>query len=161
MVKKIILIVLGLLLLFPGIGLAVAGGGLLALGGRSGDVQSGFHTVNTPTSALVTDATIVNDSSGVKGKTSGATLIVNARNSAKPVFIGIGPSDEVGQYLAGTAHSEVSEVDLRPFRLTTREIPGSNIPAVPDEQLLWVAKATGTEAELVWPVVNGDYRIVV
>lgn len=155
MVKKVIFVVLGLLLLVPGIGLAVAGGGLLALGGRSGDVQSGFHTVNTPTSALVSDVTVVNN------RTAGATLTVAARNSTKPVFIGVGPSAEVAEYLSGVAFSEVSEVDLRPFRMTTREVPGSNVPAMPDGQLLWEAKASGTDVELVWPVVSGDYRVVV
>jgi hypothetical protein len=52
----------------------------------------------------------------------------------KPVFVGIAPTSDVDRYLARTAHSEVTDVTLDPFRADYRSRGGALAPTAPAEQ---------------------------
>lgn len=160
MVKKVVLILLGLLALLGGLTLAIIGTTVLALGGRSGTVGSGYHTIGTSSVALVSDPTEVRNGSNMNLSGSAATLILDGRDASEPVFVGIGPTAAVDAYLAGAGYDIVTDMDFGPFRLTTRHIDGTAQPATPVDQTFWVAKATGVSPRVSWPIADGSYRVV-
>jgi hypothetical protein len=77
------------------------------------------------------------------------------------VFVGVGPRAEVDRYLAGAAVDEATDFDVDPFSLDTKRHAGSRSPAAPAAQSFWVAKSTGSTADLDWKVRDGDWRFVV
>ncbi|WP_020518883.1 hypothetical protein [Catelliglobosispora koreensis] len=161
-VKKIILILLGVLGLIVGIPLALAGGGLLAVGGRDGALQSGWHRVDSPTVALVTDANNLGNASVETGGTA-VSIVVEARNSNKPVFLGVAKAQDVENYLRGAASDEITSIDFNPFKLeTVRETGSLASVSPPGNQNFWVAQSSGVSPELTWKVTgDGTYRAVV
>jgi hypothetical protein len=161
MAKKIILIALGIFALLCGLAIAAGGAALLALGGRSGTIESGYHAVSTQTVAFVSDPARVRNSSSFDIKAGTATLTVDGRNSLKPVFIGVGPSDQVDAYVTGSPYEVVTDINFSPFRLTNTQTPGNDQPAAPADQSFWVAQATGLSPQLSWNISSGSYRVVV
>lgn len=161
MAKKIVLIVFGVVILLVGLaatGLGVAG---LTIGGSSGSIQSGYHSVGTPTYAFVSDAAQVRRGQGFELNSGDATLRLDARNGGEPLFVGVGPAQQVTSYLAGSAYATVTDVNFGPFRLETRQSTGNAKPARPADQSFWVAQASGASPSLTWPIASGEYRLVV
>jgi hypothetical protein len=161
MAKKVILIILGIVLALCGILAACAGGGLLGVGGTSGTIRSGYHGISTSTVGFVSDPARIEDNSNVRVSGTGVTIKVDARNSAKPVFLGIGPTQQVDSYLAGAPLENVTDINFSPFRLTTQQVLGSVRPAAPTDQSFWVARASGTSPSLSWKITDGNYRLVI
>ncbi len=161
MTKKIILIVLGLLGLLIGLALAAFGGAGLAFGGSSGVVQTGYHSISTPTTGFVSNPGDIQNSNDVGRNGGSVTLQLDGRDSSKPVFLGIGPAAQVQAYFNGASYEQVTKVDFGDFRLITTRIDGTTQPAAPGDQSFWVASATGTSPQLRWPIANGDYRLVI
>lgn len=87
---------------------------------------------------------------------------LESRNAGVPVFVGIGPADEVARYLADVSRDEVSDFDVDPFRLSVTNRPGGSPAAAPTAQTFWVASATGAGPQtLTWDAGNGDWAVVV
>ena len=160
MAKKIVLIVCGAVALLISLPLLVGGIVLLAIGGRSGTLQSGFHQVSTSSVALVADPSEIRGNGDAALKIGGASLQVAGRGSGRPMFLGVGPASQVTDYLSGTSYDSVSRIEFSPFRLSTTHVEGNGQPAAPSDQSFWVAEATGTAPELSWKVTGGDYLIV-
>jgi hypothetical protein len=161
MAKKITLIILGLVLFIVGLAVAAVGGVALGFGGRSGVVQSGYHDIGTPTSAFVSDPNKVRDRNQVQTLGDSVTVIMDGRDSPKPLFIGVGPASQVDAYLNGVSYDEVTELKFGNFRLDTSRVNGTGEPAAPGDQSFWVAKASGLNPQMRWRVTDGDYRVVV
>jgi hypothetical protein len=146
---------------------AAAAVGLLAVFGSAGALDSGEHPVSGTGAALVSDVSHIQNTRGVGPVTGWPSLRVTAHPAAVgDVFVGIAPADAVDRYLAGVATDRVTDLTLRPFRLTVAPRAGAAIAAKPADQGFWVATATsdaasGTPAELTWQVRDGDYRLVV
>jgi hypothetical protein len=157
-------IVVGGLLAFLGAGAAVTGGGLLAVFGGDGTVDSGRHSLSTPSTALVSEVADIDDTNegtDALGKPR-VRLSVHATGPTEGLFVGIGPAKQVDRYLASTPIDEVSDLQLDPFELTHNPRSGSKLPAPPASQSFWVAKGSGTDAAtLRWKIRDGDYRVVV
>jgi hypothetical protein len=78
------------------------------------------------------------------------------------VFIGIGPSDEVADYLEGVHVAEVTGLRMPPFEVRTRDVPGSERPESPEAQDFWVASASGAGIQdLDWRVEPGTWTVVI
>jgi hypothetical protein len=161
MAKKIVLIVFGIVILLVGLAVTALGVAGLAVGGRSGSIQSGYHSVATPTYAFVSNAQQLRRGQGFELNSGHATLHVDARNGGEPLFVGVGPATQVTSYLAGSSYATVTDVNFGPFRLDTRQTAGNAKPASPADQSFWVARASGTSPTLTWPIASGDYRLVV
>ena len=161
MAKKIVLIVFGIVILLVGLAVTALGAAGLTIGGRSGSIQSGYHAVSTPTYAFVSNAEQLRRGQGFELNSGHATLRVNARNGGEPLFIGVGPAQQVSSYLAGSAYATVSDVNFSPFRIETRQSAGNAKPARPADQSFWVAQASGPSPSLTWPIASGDFRLVV
>ena len=154
-----------------GAGLAVAGsvvalaaGGLLALTGSDGRLDSGTQHVGTPTSALVTDAAKIEDTAEVSDVVGAPTVHVSAdaRSGSGGVFVGVARRADVDRYLAGATIDRVRDFDVDPFRLSTSRRAGTADPKAPGTQSFWVARSSGRNtAKLDWKVTDGNYRMVV
>ena len=94
---------------------------------------------------------------------SGDWLLGNARLRATAaddasVFIGVAPTDEVADYLAGVAHSTVTELDATAYD----EHPGGAPGEAPAEHDIWIAQASGPGAQdVTWEPEDGDWTVVV
>jgi hypothetical protein len=78
------------------------------------------------------------------------------------VFAGLARTEDVRRYLAGVAHTEVSDVDLEPFDVTYVAHPGARTAPAPETRRFWRATAAGTGArDLVWKPSKGDWSVVV
>jgi hypothetical protein len=160
MAKKIVLIVVGAVLLVCGLGALVPGALLTRLTSHGGTIDTGYHTLGSPTPALVSPTETVG-SMGVPTSGPGkATLIVSARDSAQPVFLGVAPAADVDAYLRGVAYDEVRDVQLRPYRVETDRHAGAPFAEPPGAESFWLASATGTNPTLDWDLRSGDYRLV-
>jgi len=87
-------------------------------------------------------------------------------NPTRPLFIGIARKDEVDRYLAGVAHSDVTDVNANPFGTTYRPSyrpqPGGKPAIPPDRATFWVARVAGQgKQSLTWSVKHGRWAVVV
>jgi hypothetical protein len=85
---------------------------------------------------------------------------------AQPLFIGIARKEDVDRYLAGVAHSEVTDVNANPFGTTyepTYRARSGGAPGTPPiEATFWVARAAGPGTPaLTWSVKEGRWAVVV
>ena len=91
------------------------------------------------------------------------TLLLTARAaSGEPVFVGVGPRDEVTRWLSGVAHDEVTELDGPGNTVESEFVPGDAVPAAAGAQTFWTASTQGTgEQRVDWPVQAGHWTVVV
>ena len=163
MTRRVVLIVVGVVLMTLGALTAISGGALMAVFGTSDTLSSGVQQVSTPTSALTSPVTAIQNTSGVQTVLGSIWLRVTA-TPAEPggqIFIGIGPAAAVDRYLSQVAHDEATDVTLTPFRLTLVRHGGTASPAPPGSQPFWVAEASGTSPAISWKVTDGSFRVVV
>jgi hypothetical protein len=80
----------------------------------------------------------------------------------RPLFVGVARTGDVADYLSGTNHDVVTDIEYSPFRADYRKVAGDGKPERPAAQDLWAASAhgAGTQA-LTWEAENGDWSIVV
>lgn len=164
------------LLVILGTVLILFGGGLLA-GGAVGTWFSqqrdddGFYTagperLSTDTFALSAPSLDVDiagpDAIYADDLLGDVRINIESRNAETPLFIGIGPADDVARYLEGVGHAEVSDLDLDPFTVSYVPHPGGRPAADPAAQTFWVASDTGTGPRtLNWDVADGNWSVVV
>jgi hypothetical protein len=158
-------LVIGALLVLLSLALLSAGGtGLWAEFTQrdGGFVTSDVHQLSTSGSALATEPTDLG-SAGV-GWLYSPTLLSKVRIRVMPVspgkalFVGIGPSTEVDQYLAGVNHTVVSDY----FGDKVQTVDGGPPRSAPGTQAFWVASTTGPgPRSLVWDPSDGSWTVVV
>jgi hypothetical protein len=154
------------------IGLAVLAGGvaLAAFNGmRSQD--GGFFT--TPRTALSVDSyALTSPRLDIAGDlwipANLAFDVATFRLEASPadpdqdLFIGIGPRSDVERYLSSVHHSELQDLNYRPFHVEYRDIAGSQAPAPPERQTFWTESASGTGNQTItWQPQSGEWTIVI
>jgi hypothetical protein len=89
-----------------------------------------------------------------------ATVRIQA-SSRQPVFIGIGRASDVERYLGRVQHTEVTDFDTDPFRVTSHPIGGSTKPAPPGRQGFWRVQASGSGTQTIkWPLEKGSWSAV-
>jgi hypothetical protein len=145
--------------------LALGGGGVLAVGGSDGTLTSNHDDVSTTTHALVSETATIDGSRDVTDALGQPRVRVNAE-SDKPVFVGVARKSDVDRYLAGTEIDRVTDFDGHgflggSFTLDKTHMSGTAHPRPPATQSFWVAKSSGTTANLDWKVRDGNYRVVV
>lgn len=146
----------------------LAGGGLLLWADSKKDdqgyISTGTERFSTDTSALVTEnldldldgaESLVDD--GVYGK-----VRVKAESAeGKPVFVGIARTSDVSDYLRGSSHDVITDVEFSPFH-ADYDTRAGRTPAAPGERKIWAATAQGDgEQVLTWDVRDGDWSVVV
>jgi hypothetical protein len=170
---KIAMIVVGTLLALIALGALVGGayGLWLYTSQRSdGYVMTSRERFSTGGYALATRTLQI--SSDVPSFLYGRDWLGDVRirgNSANPnraLFIGIARKNDVDRYLAGVAHTEVTDVNGNPFgttyRPSYREQPGGKPATPPNRTGFWVARASGPGTQdLTWSVKQGRWAVVV
>ncbi|MET3806841.1 hypothetical protein ABIB25_003861 [Nakamurella sp. UYEF19] len=166
---RIIALVVGCLLLLPGIGTLLGGGGL-ALGYAFGRNDDGYFslTVNdlhSPTAAITARSPAVTNDLGTPvwltdELRTDVRLRVASTDPAQKIFVGIGPAAQVDTYLRGITHDDVTSLTGggRPVYRTTA---GTGEATVPSEQTFWATKATGTGSQgLDFTATGGQWVMV-
>jgi hypothetical protein len=164
-------LVIGIVLALFSVPILLAGLGLgWALGTQRDD--DGFFT--TPSRQLETTTTALSSTVVELGQAGQddwwadqevATVRVSAAADPidTPVFIGIGPSEDVRAYLEDAPYDEVTSLTGDPFEYTlTRRGGSGSLAGPPGEQDFWVATASGPGARtLEWAVAPGTYTLVI
>lgn len=164
----IVAIVLGVLALFPGFGMA-AGGTTLAI--AQGVATSDGYFTFTPDRIESDGVAVITDDAWLDGADDGAPWVfdwldldirlrVDGARSTDDVFVGVARTADVEDYLGGAGYSIVDEIDGRQVRY--REQPGIAAVAAPADQDIWVAATDGAgEQEVTWEARGGRWSIVV
>ncbi len=94
-------------------------------------------------------------SPGLLGK---VRIRVTPVSAGPPLFVGIGPSAEVDQYLAGVHHTVISEF----WKDEVEPVDGGLARSAPATQHFWVVSDTGPGTRsLVWEPTDGTWTVVV
>jgi hypothetical protein len=161
----------GLAALFAAVLLAVGG---VALWGDAqkddqGYVATDSHRFEAGTRALATenlDADLDGAEELMDETDLGQVRLGVESRSDKPVFVGIGRTSDVQDYLRGVAHTNVTDVEYGPFdgpfEVDYDTRGGSARPAPPAESGIWAASEQGSGHQtLKWDVEDGDWSVVV
>ena len=152
------------------LGLGCLGGGAVAMWANGEQRDGGYFTsVSAPFS--VDSYALTSSRLAVAAPQSGPARLPFDVGSIKlraestgsgNVFIGIAQQADVDRYLAGVAHSEVTNIRTSPFSVQYREVPGTATPAVPGSQKIWTSSASGPGAqEINWNIQAGNWAVVV
>ncbi|MGI9645890.1 MAG: hypothetical protein ACR2O6_11340 [Ilumatobacteraceae bacterium] len=165
----IVALVAGVLLLFPALGMT-AGGALTLVGQAVATDDDGYFEFTLDRIATdgvaitATDLRLDGDAEATDWLLDwldvDVRLRVDGAATTDDVFVGIARSADVERYLAGSAHSEIVEVDGRsPFY---EQIDGVDLVESPLAQDFWSATASGAEVqELTWEARAGRWSVVV
>ena len=166
---RVIAVVVGLLLLLPGLGLLV-GGGSLGLINAFGRDESGYFAqraslIATSSAAVTTDDLAFVLDPQVPAWVAGmfdtdVRLRATATDTNRAIFIGIAQTSDVERYLSGVGHDVIiNPVGASP---TYRSVSGTARVSPPAGQGFWAATASGTGTqELTWRPTNGHWAIAV
>ncbi|MFZ2177366.1 MAG: DUF4389 domain-containing protein [Rhodococcus sp. (in: high G+C Gram-positive bacteria)] len=167
---KIVLLVIGCLSALIGFALLTASAflGWAYFAQRDdGYFTSSSERFETSAGALVSDRIELFDDddlpAGFSAEDLGRVLLrATSEDPNREVFVGIGPRDEVENYLSGVARTEVTEIEFDPFRPTYRQISGDRTADRPADQTFWSESAAGTGTQEVrWDLERGTWMIVV
>jgi hypothetical protein len=165
----------GRVLLIVGVILAVIGIWLLFSGGRAflafqGRDAEGYY--NSGTEGLATDLYALSSPPEFSGAGPDVLyardLLGDVRISGTntrpdtPLFIGIGPADEVAAYLDGVGHDEIRDIEVSPFAAEYETHEGGAPAELPTEQTIWATSVSGTGTQtLEMKIPAGDWSVVV
>lgn len=167
--RRVVLLVVGSLVVFIGIGLMIGGGAILFVD-RTYTDEAGFLTVDPI--ALHRDAFAITAPTTIEGDwlwwwRGPATIRVDARSADadRGIFIGVAAADAVAEYLSGTSYAEIRALRFdenpdRPFEYVDHI--GTSAPAQPTLQPFWKASATGVGTQsMAWDLDPGDWVLVI
>ena len=125
----------------------------------AGYLMTNSTAYSTDTYAFVSDSYRSGPSGGWVVRDLLGTVRIRSQ-SARPVFVGIGPAAAVDSYLAGVRREVATRLDVQQndFRLQDGGAP----PTLPTAKRFWVAQSLGSGARtLTWSPRAGDWRVVV
>ena len=169
-VGRIVLTVIGALLLVPALALGIAGSVLVWAHATQRDAD-GFFTsdggrLETVASAITSEQIDLGVQPGGRerrfdlGDLATVRLTVDPQ-SETPVFVGIGPEDDVDRYLDGVAHAKIDDIDTDPFRVTYDFVEGGEPAGPPGDEDFWAATAEGSGRQtLEWELESGQWTVV-
>ncbi|MCH7846639.1 MAG: DUF4389 domain-containing protein [Acidobacteria bacterium] len=165
---RIAVIVIGVVLALPALGLLLGGAALTV--GYATERDDGYFDVtlerlSTPTAAITTEEADLRADPGppdwvLDFVDFSIRIQATGIDQGSALFIGIGPEADVEAYLSGVAHDEIRDVESD-GDIKYRSIAGTASPAPPAEQGFWVASASGTGTqELIWEFSEGTWAAV-
>ena len=137
--------------------------------GLSADFHAGFfetssRIMSTDGYALTTPDIDLHIGSGIDWVPKGATLGIRIRATSAgsaPLFVGIGPTDQVAQYLADVERDEVTGFGWFSAGVEYFHISGGAPSSPPSEQDFWAAREEGRGTQtLEWDVRSGNWTAV-
>lgn len=165
--NRVLALVVGCLLLLPGIGLLGGGVGLSAAYAFDRDADGYFSAtvdrLESPTPVITAeDLDLVTDPGSpdwLLNRLDADVRLEVTGPTGTPLFVGIGPAADVDAYLAGVAHDQViaSTSSTPAYRRTD----GQSVIGPPIEQSFWVESVTGDGAQqLDWTATSGGWAVV-
>jgi hypothetical protein len=159
--KKVVLIVLGVIAGLIGLGLVAGGIALAAVFGPDGRFDSKSQRLDSATYALLSEPVRLQSDAPMNSDYGGVKVGLHAQaNGDQPVFVGIGPTGAVNEYLRDVPVDVVTEWHYSDSVQKTR-VNGASQPEAPTEQPFWLVKASGNDPQVTWKLRSGSYRIVV
>lgn len=160
-VGRVVAVVIGSVLALVSLGL-LGGGGTLVWAGQAlrqdGYVTTGTVTYSTTGYALASERVDLGWVWLLTGLVGDVRLRVTATSPGRPVFVAIGPADQVSAYLSGAAYTTVAGTGAG--ALVGHH--GTVRPAPPQTAGIWVAQVTGTGTQtLRWTSERGNWMAVV
>jgi hypothetical protein len=166
-VARVVALVVGALLLLPGVALVAAGGLLLWAHGvnrSDGFVVSPEDRFTTSTHALVSDRIDLGTGADwlpVKTALGDARVEVTA-HPGDEVFVGVARAADVSAYLDGVSRTRVEGLGFGSPIGNDDQRPGGAPSSPPADEDFWIARASGTGVQQVtWPTADGDWMFVV
>ena len=163
---KIVAIVIGVLLILIGLALLVPGGILLWLNGAGdsqGYINTSSHSLDSGGYALITPDVKLELGSGDWIPGDWAVQIRARSADDAPLFVGMGPSADVRNYLSGVPYDEVTNIGwFASGGIDYRNSDGGRAPATPPgQQTFWVVQREGPGTQTVqWHIQSGDWTVV-
>jgi uncharacterized membrane protein len=162
---KIVAIIIGALLILVGIGVMVPGIILLSFNGSyrdsSGFLMTSDRALASSGYALITPDVKLNLGSADWIPGGGSVQIRATSSGTAPIFVGIGPTDQVAAYLNGAAYDEVTNLGFFTTSVQYRHHEGGAPPTPPGQQTFWTAKQEGQGTQTVqWDVTSGNWTAV-
>jgi hypothetical protein len=161
---SILLLVFGSILGLVAFALVFGGGALIWADATQRDDDGYFTTsterFTTPFYAITHEGVEVGDADTPDWVLDrlGTVRVSATPDAGDPIFVGIGPADEVSLYLAGVGHSNVDEFDPDDVQLS----PGGPPRSAPGDQGFWAVSAAGAGTQTVeWDVDDGEWSLVV
>lgn len=157
---RIVALVIGSVLALISLGLL--GGGATMLWADQAMRHDGYLTADTTTysttgHALASDELDLSGGWLVTGFMGDVRVRVTATNPARPVFVAIGPADQVAAYLAGTSYTTVTGTGRDDLVANA----GTVAPAPPSTTGIWTAQVAGTGTQtLRWTAQTGHWMLV-
>ncbi len=168
--RRIFFLVAGSVLAVIALALVAAGAGLLWVHFEKRDsdgyYSSGAERFQTDSSTIVSENLDVGtdgpDWLFEEGRLATIQLRGSSEEPGKEIFIGIGPTADVSDYLAGTSYDVVTDVNFDPFRVDYRREAGNLAPEPPGTQSFWAASSEGASTQtLRWEFDQGNWSAVV
>jgi hypothetical protein len=163
---RVISIILGALLAIPAFGI-FAGGAIATIGsaresGDNGYFDQTLDRLATPTPAITTGDIDLRTDPGPDWVESFLDVSVRFQletDEGADLFLGIGPEDDVTEYLSGVARDEIRRVSGSSVRYTT--VSGQSQAEPPADRDFWAASVSGTGSQtLEWDVEDGQWIVV-
>lgn len=164
---RMVLVIVGAVVALMGLAAGAAAGTALLVHAIQRD-SNGFYLTPTERFETVT-AALVAHAELHPGQVAGRDVIGEVRVRVRveaydqgPVFVGIGPREQVEQWLSGAAYERVVSVRYWPTRVDTDRVSGTEAVPEPAGQDFWVASASGPDTQtLTWTPQDGDWSLVV
>jgi len=158
--RRVLSVVIGSVLVLISLGL-LGGGGILLWAGQAlrqdGYVTTGTATYSATGYALASERVHLGWGWLLTGLIGDVRIRVTPVGPDRPVFVAIGPADQVAAYLSGAAYTTVTGTG--PGGLVSHY--GAVRPAPPRTAGVWIAQAAGTGTQtLRWTAENGDWMAV-
>jgi hypothetical protein len=164
---RVVALVVGVLLLIPGIALVAAGGLLLWAHGvhrSDGFVTSPTGRFTTSTHALVSDRIdLPTGADRLPFETSvGDARVEVTAGEGSEVFVGIARASDVSAYLGGVSRTRIEALGFGSPAGNDDQRPGGAPSGPPADQDFWIAQASGTgRQQVTWPAADGDWVFVI
>jgi len=161
---RIVLLVLGSIAAIVAFGLLAGGCALVAVDQTQRDsdgyLMSPSADFSTATYAIVSKRAKLNVEGAQWAVDTFLGTVRVRSDSARPVFLGIGPAAAVDRFLAGVEHTVVTDFERTKPEYTLW--PGGAPRSPPGKQSFWVASASGAGTQTVdWKPADGRWRAVV
>jgi hypothetical protein len=163
---RVVAAVLGSLLLLGSLGLFGGSSALWIADGplRDGDgyLMSGDERIETSGHALVSEDVVIEATGADLPERLLGTVRLEAEATSGEVFVGVGPSSAVDDYLAGVAHSVVEDPVGEDGDAEYDEVGGGAPAGAPGDEDFWVATDAGAgQRSVSWDPDDGSWTLVV
>jgi hypothetical protein len=163
----VVALVIGVVVLLPGLALAGIGGAGLWLNAHRD--AAGFATtpqrlLASPTAAITAeDVDLRLDRGTATWATSDRLGTLRVRVTAadgSPMFVGVAPQSAVNSWLGPVAHDQIGDFGDGQVQYLRRT--GSSNAGIPGDQTFWSGQSSGSgTVQLQWPIRTGQWALVI